>query len=709
MAPQRSGGRRVRFRSFVFDLDRRELSKEGRPVKLHPQPARVLALLLEQAGEIVDREEIKQKVWVDSHVDFDLGINSCIRQIRIALGDDAEKPQFVETVTREGYRFITPVEDTQGRGRALKRGINYAVIASLLITVGVLGWIVLSGDGPNEGSSPPSQTSPFTTLPGWEFDPAISPDGNFVVFAASEGRNSSDHLHVKQIGGDEILQITDAEANDFNPAWSPDGRRIAFLRYVEGEVGSEIFIVPVLGGTERRLASIATRYEAGPAWKPGLDWSPDGQMLAFADKESPDEQDGIFLLSLETMEKRRLTTPPAEEATRDSLPAFSPDGRWVAFKRGKAVTGHQIYLVATAGGAPKLLRDSVSGLINGLDWVSDGSAVVFAFQGLGGKGLESVSLDGGKVSRLRAGENSAISVSIAGRSLVYTDYPGTNCNIWRMPGPASNDPSASHTKVLDSTQMDWQQRISPDGTKLAFTSWRSGYPTVWICDVDGNPCSKLTDDGSGGPSWSPDGTSIAYTADDEEKNRDVYIIGVDGGFARRLTTAKSDEGFPSWSEDGLWIYFTSNRTGERQIWKIPCEGGEPVQVTTGGGMEPIEHGSFVYYVKFRAPASYKWVDLWRVPIEGGAEESVLTDLLFERGNWTVWEESAVFRDWVVEGGSTVMKRFHLETGEVERLHEFDTSTGFCFGTSVSTDGQWIYYSRAEPSRGSDVMLVESFQ
>ncbi len=208
---------------------------------------------------------------------------------------------------------------------------------------------MLSRDGPREDSPLESRTSPFTTLPGDEFDPAISPDGNFVVFAASEGPNATDHLYVKQIGSDKILQLTDAEANDFSPAWSPDGRRIAFLRYVEGEVGSEIFTVPVLGGLERQLVSIATRYESGPAWKPGLDWSPDGQMLAFADKESPDEQDGIFLLSLETMEKKRLTTPPAHEATRDSLPAFSPDGRWIAFKRGRNVTGHQIYLVEIFG------------------------------------------------------------------------------------------------------------------------------------------------------------------------------------------------------------------------------------------------------------------------------------------------------------------------------------------------------------------------
>jgi hypothetical protein len=96
-------------------------------------------------------------------------------------------------------------------------------------------------------------------------------------------------------------------------------------------------------------------------------------------------------------------------------------------------------------------------------------------------------------------------------------------------------------------------------------------------------------------------------------------------------------------------------------------------------------------------------------MEGGTEEPVLTDLLFERGNWTFWEGSVVFRDRVVEDGPCSMRRFYLETGEIEKLHEFDTHPGFCFGTSVSPDGQWIYYSRGEPSRGMDIMLVENFQ
>lgn len=110
---KRCPGNIVEFAPFAFDLVSGELRKDGRKVKLHPQPAKVLALLLRTPGEVVRREDIQKKVWGDdTYVAFDLGINSCVRQIRTALGDDAEEPRYVQTVTREGYRFIAPVEPT---------------------------------------------------------------------------------------------------------------------------------------------------------------------------------------------------------------------------------------------------------------------------------------------------------------------------------------------------------------------------------------------------------------------------------------------------------------------------------------------------------------------------------------------------------------------------------------------------------------------
>jgi DNA-binding winged helix-turn-helix (wHTH) protein/TolB-like protein len=102
---------RVRFGLFEFDTDTGALSRKGVPVRLQPQPARVLAILVTHAGEVVTRDSLRQEVWSDgTFVDFERGLNFCVAQIRSALGDAADSPRFIETLPRRGYRFIAPVQ-----------------------------------------------------------------------------------------------------------------------------------------------------------------------------------------------------------------------------------------------------------------------------------------------------------------------------------------------------------------------------------------------------------------------------------------------------------------------------------------------------------------------------------------------------------------------------------------------------------------------
>ncbi len=102
--------RQFRFGQFVFDADSGALTRDGVLRRLQPQPARVLALLLERAGEVVSRDELRQAIWgQDTFVDFERGLNFCIAQVRSVLGDSAEAPRYLETLPRRGYRFIAPV------------------------------------------------------------------------------------------------------------------------------------------------------------------------------------------------------------------------------------------------------------------------------------------------------------------------------------------------------------------------------------------------------------------------------------------------------------------------------------------------------------------------------------------------------------------------------------------------------------------------
>ncbi len=209
----------------------------------------------------------------------------------------------------------------------------------LLWAVGVLSGLLLIAVGAlsllhfRRSSEPPPPSLiaiPLTTDPGYEGMPSLSPDGNQVAFGSFGEKLDNLDIYVKLIGGGPPLRLPTDPALDKFPAWSPDGRSIAFLR--ERGDKDEVLLIPALGGPERRLAQTAHNLPWVLSMNPPyLSWSPDSKYLVTVDRTS-EEPTGLFVLSVATGEKRRLTTPPAP-ALADTNPAVSPDGRALAFVR----------------------------------------------------------------------------------------------------------------------------------------------------------------------------------------------------------------------------------------------------------------------------------------------------------------------------------------------------------------------------------------
>ena len=291
----------VRFGAYEVDLRSAELRKSGVKVRLTGQPFQILAILLEQPGELVTREELQKRLWpADTFVDFDRGLNAAINRVREALGDSAENPRFVETLPRRGYRFIGQVEraeqanSTESQasvngqkdgiaGRGWKIGIAVGSVI-LLIASGLLfspiarHWLISLFT--HQSQPQPLEAVPLTALPGQEISPSFSPDGSQVAFGwDGETNGAGFDLYVKVIGTDKPLRLTNHPAPWLGVAWSPDGRNIAVHRLATEEPG--IFLVPALGGPERKLAS-TNNSVLFPPWAT-ISWSPDGKQLAFAD------------------------------------------------------------------------------------------------------------------------------------------------------------------------------------------------------------------------------------------------------------------------------------------------------------------------------------------------------------------------------------------------------------------------------------------
>jgi eukaryotic-like serine/threonine-protein kinase len=284
----------------------------------------------------------------------------------------------------------------------------------------------------------------------------------------------------------------------------------------------------------------------------------------------------------------------------------------------------------------------------------------------------------------------------------------TDENIWRIDTPGSGAAAESPPAVaIASTKADIHPQLSPDGSRVAFSSTRSGAWEIWISDLDGaNPVqlsSLRAPTGTGVPHWSPDGRQIVF-ASDAEGQFDIFIVPSDGGKPRNLTSHPAFDHVPNFSRDGKWIYFSSTRSGQYQVWRVPLSGGEPVQVTKDGGWVSQESADGAYLFFTAAPAVGAQTPLWRTPTAGGPAVKVLEGVL-----------NSAFE--VIQGGicyidgqptNSTLQFFDFASRRSVTIAGDLGNTADVGGFAASPDGRTVLYARRDSSV-DDLMLVENFR
>ena len=275
-------------------------------------------------------------------------------------------------------------------------------------------------------------------------------------------------------------------------------------------------------------------------------------------------------------------------------------------------------------------------------------------------------------------------------------------NIWQL-----DMATGAAQQYIASTQSESSPQYSPDGSRVAFRSNRSGHNEIWVAEssAPSNPTQRTKIGGAltGCPRWSPDSKRIACDARPDGPP-DIFVVDAATGEAKRITTESSEDVTPSWSHDGAWVYFASNRDGTFQVWKAPSNGGAAVQVTKQGGFSPFESpdGQYVYYAKGRTVPG-----LWRVPVNGGVEEVVLSHL--KPGYWGYWQicdGSVYFADKESPRNPAALFQYVLSTGKLTRLHDLEKPPIVAdAGLAISPDCRTALYSQRDQS-GSDIFLVD---
>jgi len=466
-------------------------------------------------------------------------------------------------------------------------------------------------------------------------------------------------------------------------------------------------VKPQRGGPERIIAEFFVTGNFGIFFaQAACAWTPDSKSLVVVGRTAREGPNALFLVSLVTLEKHKLTDPPS--LLNDQDPDVSSDGRALIFSRSDSSVAANLYRLSLTEdfkvqGEPERITFD-NRLTQSPTWTPDGHEILFV------SGNTPFDFNLWKVSALKPGLPRRL--AFAGQSLfrgldvsrqmsrLAYSVSRRDTNIWRVELGQPGTESKEGVRFIDSSQSDSDPAYSPNGKRIAFSSYRSGAAEIWLCESDGSHPVQLTSFGgpaTNWPRWSPDGQQIAFYSN-ASGSLDIYIIRADRGAPKQLTANAVVDTHPSWSADGRWIYFTSDRSGRPQLWKVPSDGREAVPVPQIRSPEAVESpdGRFLYYGGDR---------LWRIPT-GGGEETLVVDSLHPLGSQlVVMEDGIYFISKPDEKGVSYIRFKDLAKGTVRTIAPIRGQV--YYGFAVSPDRRSFLYTQADDS-GSDLMLVENF-
>ncbi|MDX1570227.1 MAG: winged helix-turn-helix domain-containing protein [Xanthomonadales bacterium] len=681
---------RFRLADRRVDLNTNVVSFGNREQRVTPKAAAVLAYLAERPRRAVSRDELMDAVWADAYPTDDV-LSHAVTELRRAFGDDVRNSRVIETIPKVGYRLLQEPEvgsaDLMASEAPVRRRAGGMAAAFVVgAAVGALGlYLGLPEPEPlvqEIPGDPLKQSFPVTALPAAEWMPAVSDDGRQVAFVMNAEPGAMTDIYIKPIGGEIASPLTATpELGEYSPAWSPDGRQIAYMQF--GEDRCDVVVKPVAGGLERRLADCmgdAITY---------LDWSPDGTHLL--QTSYPDGIAAISRLGIETGEVQLLEYTRTTE--HDVQPKYSPDGRWIAFRRG-ANPRSELYLVDRDGGAARALTD-LGSRIFGFDWV-DSDRIWFCARSEGPPVLWETVLSTGSTRQISATCAYGLSTAPHARVLAFEEHVGHQDLKLFAVGEAEGQ------AAFVSTRDERDAAFSPAGDRIVFVSNRSGDDQLWLGDPATGQALQLTRLAGlnlAQPRFSPDGQKIVFLGRGGGQES-LYRVIISSGIVERLSSPEERVRAGSMAPDGS-VFLTSNRSGTWEIWQLDPASGERSQFTDAGGHRPMLPGDgYVYYTKLD---QYR---LWRRPVSGGAEEAVSDAVNYAvHEHWFV-QPGALFLPRSLEDEGLAVLRIDLDGGETTELLRFEPESGLKL-SDISPDGDTILMSEVSDAR-EDILAVTNF-
>jgi Tol biopolymer transport system component/serine/threonine protein kinase len=536
----------------------------------------------------------------------------------------------------------------------------------------------------------------LTDQPGTEYFPSLSPDGKEFVYAGIESGNLD--IYLRKVGGKNPINLTkDSPVSDTQPAFSPDGQRIAFRSEREG---GGIFVMGATGENVKRL----TNFGFNPVW------SPDGTHVACADESivkpsartNPNSR--VWTIDIATGERRQVTEVDAVS------PSWSPDGSRIAYQGRRNATQRDIWTIPAGGGEAIEVTNDEAVDWNPV-WAPDGNHLYFVSDRGGSMNLWRAPIEQqtGKVGPLEAVTTpspyiSHLSFSSDGRRMLYAHVISSG-NIQRLAfDPVGEKVMGQPVWITQGSRPTFMTDLSPDMEWLAFDTQFDRQDDIFVVKRDGTGLRQLTDDSykDRAPQWSPDGKLIAFFSDRSGK-WDVWIIGADGSGLRQITYATSPAINPIWSPDGTLIAYRNSGEDPAII-----EVGKAWQDQTPQTLPPMNDPSGRMIVRSWSPDGRRLAGTPERPDRPPSGILIYTldsqkyEVLTDSGNGPVWLSDSRRLLFVHQ------KKLFLIDSLSKRIRELLTVEPHTLagGVTLSRDNREIYFSLLSEEADIWMMTLE---
>lgn len=729
MAEPGSANSTIRFGVFEVDPRSGEVRKSGIRIHVQEQPFQVLLALLEHPGEVVSREDLRQRIWpTESFGDFDHAVNVAVAKLRTALGDSADTPRYVETLPRRGYRFIFPLtaSRTAADGGAgdrntsasftilekvapavanlpestppdIQPGTNmrrhaalWSVVLLVAAALAMAFWFWPRRSEPSSGPRNGDLQIRKLTNHGNVAHVAISPDGRYLAYALREKEGLG--LWTRAVDSQSEVRILPASPAGF-PAieFSPDGTRIYFAQATEPSAfDRNLYSIPILGGSPRLLIK-------------GVDspiqFSPDGKQILFIRKHLDRNLSEVLVANADGTSERVLATFAKAGGEWQPGGSWSPDGKTVAVSKvpWNAEFQPSLEAISVADGSVRTIFTSDQVIGRPL-WMPKGDEILAVLQnGEGRDQIYSIPYPRG-APRLLTHDledyHEFIDATRDRKTLVAIAWTEIN-NIFVQDNKGPSEPR----QITFGQQNLDEVAVAPNG-KLVVHESENPASELWMTDPDGShPVAFTNYRNTIFPSRC--GKFVLFVS--KQAKDELIRVDTDGLNAKVLTSGSIWS--PVCSGDGKEIFYADWSVRPQKILRVSIDGGPVTQiteVTNGilvGTLSVSPDGRFLTYPRQESGAK---AELVVQPVNGGPITKRFPGVM-AHVRWTP-DGRGIFhfdvRDYVVQ-----LVEQPLRGGPFRAITNF--SSGRIGGYDWSLDGKHLFLSHGNVS--SDVVLISNIR